>query len=317
MISNKDQKVLWARAAGRCSMPECRKKLTLNKVDENESITLGEMCHIVGEKDSEDSPRGKSKMALEDRDTYSNLILLCAYHHTIIDKNEKAWPIEILHKIKDEHEQWIEESLESNKLAPDELLYSETIDLLTSVLQLEKWDWFIDNAVRQLVHRDFIYAGDTIQERLLAIDWPTTKPELENAIKSMMQSYLNYIFQFLDGAAPRERGDFFGPNNAFKSIFLNPDYYYESSKQDLWARKNFLLLCIYTVKLNKYLKKVRDLINPYYFNIRGRFLIEDTFGTHLGNWGTLMDPASITNFENRLKEIDDQMIILEKVHHAT
>jgi len=37
-INSKDQKILWARAAGRCSMPDCRRKLTFDKAGENESI---------------------------------------------------------------------------------------------------------------------------------------------------------------------------------------------------------------------------------------------------------------------------------------
>jgi len=50
VIKSKDQKILWSRAAGRCSIPDCRRKLTFNKSEESGSITFGQMCHIVGEK---------------------------------------------------------------------------------------------------------------------------------------------------------------------------------------------------------------------------------------------------------------------------
>ena len=51
VISQKNAKILWARAAGRCSLPECRLELTLEKIEEG-MLTYGEMCHIVGEKKS-------------------------------------------------------------------------------------------------------------------------------------------------------------------------------------------------------------------------------------------------------------------------
>jgi len=193
-------------------------------------------------------------------------------------------------------------------------LYSETIDLISHILQLEKWDWFIDNAVRHLIHREYIYAADRIQERLVAIDWPKSNSELENAIISLMESFVKYINQYLEGSLPRTKGDFFGPDNSFKSIFPNPDYEFYSTKQDLWARKNFLLLCAYTKKLNVYLKKVRQFSNPYYFKIRGKFLIEDNLGTHLGHWGAFIDPADIKDMEieKEIKRIDIQLKNLEK-----
>ena len=77
-------------------MPDCRKKLTFDKAEESGSVTFGEMCHIVGEKNSATSPRGESKLPLEDRNEYSNLILLCSNCHKIIDKDEKKYTIEIL-----------------------------------------------------------------------------------------------------------------------------------------------------------------------------------------------------------------------------
>jgi len=311
MIPDKDQKILWARAAGRCSMPECRNKLTLNKENETEAITLGEMCHIVGEKNSKKSPRGISKMSLDDRNTYSNLILLCVHHHRIIDKNEDAWPVEVLHKIKDEHELWVEESLESKKLTTDELFYAETTDLLSNILQLQQWSWFIDNAVRHLIHQDFIDAADVITERLIAIDWPKSKPELKMAMENLMIAYSKYIEQYLEGAKPRERGEFYGPDYSYKAIYPNPNYGYESAKVDLWAMKNFFLLYKYAAKLNVFVKSVREHSNPFFFHIKGKFLIEDTLGTHLGHWGALMDTDSLTDIDKKIDEIDLQMKELE------
>lgn len=68
---------------------------------------MGEQAHIVGEKD--DAPRGKSILPIEERDSYHNLILLCAHCHTTIDKNEEDYPVERLHILKSKHELALQE----------------------------------------------------------------------------------------------------------------------------------------------------------------------------------------------------------------
>ena len=82
-INSKDIKILWAKAAGRCSMPDCRKILVTEASDDvpSKNTLIGENCHIIGEKDN--SPRGESILSIEDRNRYPNLILLCRNHHLI------------------------------------------------------------------------------------------------------------------------------------------------------------------------------------------------------------------------------------------
>src|SRR5215831_10466281 len=80
-ITAKDLKVLWSRAAGRCSI--CRIVLTHDSLHRSESYPVGEQAHIVAE--SENGPRGQSILLPEERDSYFNLILLCPTHHREID----------------------------------------------------------------------------------------------------------------------------------------------------------------------------------------------------------------------------------------
>ena len=84
-IQPKDQKILWAKSAGRCSMPECREKLVLEASEKvpSKNLLIGENCHIVAK--SEDGPRGNSILTKEERNRYPNLILLCSNHHIVID----------------------------------------------------------------------------------------------------------------------------------------------------------------------------------------------------------------------------------------
>ncbi len=94
-IDDKDIKLLWGKAAGRCSYPGCYDDLAPLLLQSGTTV-LGEMAHIIGRK----SGAARSSAAIGTDDTYLNLLLLCPPHHTLIDKAEKDFPIELLKKWK-------------------------------------------------------------------------------------------------------------------------------------------------------------------------------------------------------------------------
>lgn len=77
---------------------------------------LGEIAHIVAR--SADGPRGDSELRAEERDAYTNLILLCPTHHREIDAKPEEWTSDSLSNRKAEHERWAEEMLERGTLLP-------------------------------------------------------------------------------------------------------------------------------------------------------------------------------------------------------
>ena len=107
----KDVKILWGRAANRCSFPGCRIELS----PEGGDYTVGEIAHIVAE--SYEGPRGNDELLFEKRNDYLNLILLCPTHHTIIDNDLSAWTVERLKEIKQTHEQWVSIQLEQGNIS--------------------------------------------------------------------------------------------------------------------------------------------------------------------------------------------------------
>lgn len=311
-ISNKDQKILWSRAAGRCSKPDCRRKLTFDQSKESGSITFGQMCHIVGEKNSKKSPRGISKLPVEVRNEYSNLILLCANHHELIDGDEEGWPVELLHKMKDDHELWVEESLTSYELTPEIVVYSNIIDNLNSYLRLDNYDWFMSNAIKNILHRDFVESLDFVEERQIAIDWPGTNKKLEKAIKDLMQSYSDYVRHFLKYSILDERNcEYYREDTTYKRIFPNPHYQTYTDRNTLWIKKNFFLLSIYVYYLNEFTKKVRENFNPIFHLKRGKFLVIDDFGMYHGGNSTSMLP-DIKEIKPYLERINKQIEEFEK-----
>ena len=103
----KDIKVLWSRAAGRCSYPECRIDLILPGNKSDPVATIGEMAHIHA--CSKAGPRFDPNISKVNG--YDNLILLCSTHHAMIDKQPKSYPAEILKEWKKNHEKWVNEKL--------------------------------------------------------------------------------------------------------------------------------------------------------------------------------------------------------------
>jgi len=94
-IDDKDIKLLWGKAAGRCSYPGCGIDLCPILL-ESGPIVLGEMAHVIGRK----AGAARSRASVGVDDTYRNLILLCPTHHTGIDKAENDYPVELLEKWK-------------------------------------------------------------------------------------------------------------------------------------------------------------------------------------------------------------------------
>ena len=114
-ISQKSIKILWANAAGLCAFPECRERLAMSESDK-QAHTIGEMAHICGDKPG--SNRHDPNQSADERDDYSNLILLCPTHHRTIDQkeNEERYPVDLLKQMKTEHEAFV-----LARLAPEAL----------------------------------------------------------------------------------------------------------------------------------------------------------------------------------------------------
>ena len=101
-----DTKILWAKSGNRCAM--CNNVLVIDR-HTNPLCTIGEQAHIKGDKPG--SARYDSDQSNIERNSYSNLILLCPACHTIIDKSVAKYSVDYLHEIKSLHEERIERAI--------------------------------------------------------------------------------------------------------------------------------------------------------------------------------------------------------------
>jgi len=112
-ISLKTHKLLWGKSGKMCAFPGCRRELVEEATLSDDPSIIGEEAHIVGREQI--GPRGNSQLTKEERDKEPNLILLCSIHHKIIDDQVNKYTVEVLKKMKFEHEKWVEKNLTNEK----------------------------------------------------------------------------------------------------------------------------------------------------------------------------------------------------------
>lgn len=276
-IPTKDQKILWAKAAGLCSMPDCRNKLVHDASDAvpSKKILFGQNCHIVAE--SEDGPRGKSILTIDERNRYPNLILLCVNHHKVIDEDPSSWPVEKLHQIKSDHEIWIETRLIAKENDEVENFYTEIINLATESLCLKCWDWFSDHAVRLLLFDGFVSGVDSFFLKVNKAIWPKKHPDLEKAIINLSERLNLYTIHFLSKSKLRA-DDFHIEDKWWKYKFHMSDYLKYEAESLEWQQKATKLLFNVVVALNEFADSVRKDLNPHFFLSQGKFIVNDEMG---------------------------------------
>ena len=196
-ISLKTRKMLWGRAANRCARKNCRIELVIDSTETDDESLIGEECHIVAETLS--GPRGRSELTPEERDRYSNLILMCAVHHKQIDDQPNHYTVEYLHQLKAEHEAWVRESLEGYdpaKQRHDEY-YADLTQEFCDRVDIDNWkqwaSWVFASGYPRIplgIHKCL----EKLRDWLLSRFWPRRYPELEASLQNfrlVVQDFLN------------------------------------------------------------------------------------------------------------------------------
>lgn len=107
-VSYTTRVLLAFRSGDRCAFPSCERTLSVEGEQSNPVVT-GEAAHIAGEKAG--AARYDESMSEKQRNHYNNLIYLCGDHHTQIDKQEREFPVDRLHRLKSEHEAKVREAM--------------------------------------------------------------------------------------------------------------------------------------------------------------------------------------------------------------
>ncbi|GGB34274.1 hypothetical protein GCM10011505_14620 [Tistrella bauzanensis] len=96
-ITDKTIKRLFALSGNICAFPGCG----LPIVDKAGTVT-GEICHITARRPG--GPRYDHSLSDRDRNGFSNLILLCAHHHKVVDSEHQIYTTDTIQGMKSIHE---------------------------------------------------------------------------------------------------------------------------------------------------------------------------------------------------------------------
>ena len=277
-VSAKDTKILWASAAGRCSMPDCRAKVIEDGTGSasGKDVLIGETCHIVSPKPN--GPRGASILPERDRHRYPNLIVLCCNDHTRVDQDPDSWPIEVLHQIKADHELWVENNLDLTQESKSSKAYTRLVDLATDKLSLAFFDDISDGAVAGMLPGHFVQGCNDFTAAVFRFVWPDEKPELEAAIRNLAKRLGDFVHHFVSGAE-RLPNDTWREDKSWKRTIWSPDQYdrhVEAAKA--WQQQSFDHLCNVVVALNEFAESVRTHLVSDYFITEGKFTVFDSMG---------------------------------------
>lgn len=277
-MNQKDIKLLWGRAASRCSI--CQIELSQDASATNASFLLGEQAHIVGE--TENSPRGESLLELTERNSYHNLILLCPNHHTEVDKSVPDWPVERLYLTKSRHELWVNESLGQPRDARTEangLAVASVIDAAVDGCNFANWNNWVGSAYGYSAwrHADgFDFFG--FRTKVATTIWADEFDELRRASFTLSIQLLQYDNSFMEYADVRD--DIYVADKFYKRRGeFNPNYHQDVEIYLAWVDEFSSLLIESTKAANWFSDVVRRDVNPMFFVEYGKFRVYQGLGT--------------------------------------
>ncbi|MGY3582545.1 hypothetical protein ACVIGB_008390 [Bradyrhizobium sp. USDA 4341] len=127
-------KQLFAISGNRCAFPNCQHPMA---VVESTGTVTGKICHIQGNKPG--ATRYDPAQSEADRQSFENLILLCGFHHDVIDGDDSAYAVEQLRDMKRRHESTATASAPiSDRMARDALLMAAGAGSMVAITSIAR-----------------------------------------------------------------------------------------------------------------------------------------------------------------------------------
>jgi hypothetical protein len=279
-LSIKTRVMLWGRAAGICSMPGCNLSLVMDATETDDPSLVGEICHIVAE--SQNGPRGVSLLALTQRNSYGNLILMCNVHHKLIDDQPNTYTVEELHKVKSQHEGFVQSQLQNNspKRRRSEEIVAGYIDEWVDRCGIEEWNAWTSFLLggNPSISAERFDGLKNISAWLLSRIWPRGEfLELQEALVNFRRVASNFVMVFDRHSERRGEG---GDNDhySFKKFYKIREY--DEARYSTLSREyecNVALIEDYILELTRAANLVCDAVRsellPFFRLQQGALLV--------------------------------------------
>ena len=316
-ISIKTHKMLWGRSGNKCAI--CKTDLFEDITETDDYSILGEEAHIIARE--ENGPRGKSSLTAEERDKYSNLILLCQKHHKIIDDHEDQYPVDRLTEIKKEHVKWVQGSLNTadvEKQRDDETYatYIEDFIKLSGIEEWDSWSSFVLSSGQPQISKEQYQNLQKLNEYILSRIWPKRYANLEFAFHNFRR-IVNDFIQVFSKYIDKSDDEFYDTEKFYKR-----EYHVEQKEYDrLGAKYDYHvdlvqdLMCELTRAGNYLIEQIRYTISPSFRTKEGLLLITTGPGMDF-KWTTVRLEYSEKEVELlSYKGLRDFMTSREKTYH--
>jgi hypothetical protein len=100
--SKRALKVIFALSGNQCAHPDCKEPIIAAATATSDAQVIGQIAHIYASSDG--GPRSKAGLTSAERDSPSNLLLLCPTHHAKVDTQFETYPASLLLQWKEKHE---------------------------------------------------------------------------------------------------------------------------------------------------------------------------------------------------------------------
>lgn len=277
-ISLKTHKILWGRSGNKCAI--CKNELIVDSENSCDPPSIvGDEAHIIAKK--ENFARGDyDSLTEEQRNDYSNLILLCKIHHKQIDDQPLFYTVERLHEIKNIHEKEVNVklSLSDKKQQQDDIVYSSFIDEWERFADLDNWQNTCAclSADTPSIPKVWYEKQKEFLIWIIGRIWPHRYMSLENALinySAVLQDFMNIFNRHIE-------------NDSINTAFLRTEKFYRIDEFDkdkyhqlrkLYIRHDCLVNDLFfelTRSANYICDKVRETLFSGYRVKEGALLIE-------------------------------------------
>jgi hypothetical protein len=275
-ISVLDRKRLWGRSGMRCAI--CQVSLAAG--DElGGSTIIGQEAHIVARSSS--GPRGESPLTAKQRDSYSNLILLCPTDHAKIDSQPYGvaeYTVEKLVQIKKRHEEAVLANDQVDRKAQvTEEQWAALIDRLNERMGWDSWTEDLSELFDPNLYRIKYEVTDRLDEAsrwIIGRAWPGGHERLRRAIETVPPVFYDLHGTFAQHSEPSRREGYSRIPRFYNMREWNPEAFERRHKEydDYMALVQDLALEL--TRYGNYIAAlVREEIDPYFRFEEGLLLI--------------------------------------------
>jgi hypothetical protein len=118
--------------------------------------------------------------------------------------------------------------------------YTIILTHISNILLLDRWENFIDNALRGILIEDFVENQEIFSRLMLSTIWPKKFKNMKMAIENLKIKYEEYLNKFSEHSYYTK--GWYKEDQFYKSMGWNKNYNDDLEKYTTWSKERFLCL---------------------------------------------------------------------------